>query len=111
MTRYWPGATDGRWLLGPRCSRSCGRSAEHLADPAPSDGDDLGPGQGQPFELLLREGLAQRGAVTVDEVEATVSGPFVDRPGDREGSGAGVDPCSDPLVREHDRGDGGTQHR
>src|SRR3954451_2092073 len=31
----WPGrgATDGRTLLSPRWSRSCGRGAEHLADP------------------------------------------------------------------------------
>src|SRR4051794_11151829 len=109
----WPGcgATDGRTLLSPRWSRSCGRGAEHLADPASSDGDDLGPGQGQPLELLLGERFAQRGAVPVDEVEVTVSGPPVDRPGNREGSGAGVAPCGDPLVDGHGRGDSGIQHR
>jgi hypothetical protein len=63
------------------------------------------------LELLVGERLAQRGAVPVDEVEASVSGSPVDRPGDRERNGAAADRCGDPLVEEHGRGHCGAQHR
>src|SRR4051812_41415080 len=81
----------------PWWSRSAGRGAEHLADRAPSGGDDVGPGQGQLFELLLRELLAQRGAVPVDEVEVPVSAPAVDPPGDRERDRVRAGHCGEPL--------------